>query len=153
MRHDGDVVGDAEHHFHVVLDDDDVDRARQFADFRNCALGFGRAHAAGRLIEQQQLRLGDQRHADLEQRHIAIRQRAGLPVRKRRQPDLLERPLDPLACGADRSRRRGTDAESVSIACARDPEILGDGELGEDALDLQRAFDAEPADLVRPAGR
>src|ERR1700730_8123328 len=34
---------------------------------------------------------------------------------------------------------------------AGDPEIIGDGELREDAFDLQGALDAEPADLVRLA--
>ena len=114
MRHDGDRIGDAEHHRHVVLDDDDVDGARHLADLGDRALGFCRAHAAGRLVEQQQLRVGDQRHADLEQRHIAIRQGAGLPPRKRRQPDLFERPLDALACDAVAFARRGADAESGS---------------------------------------
>ena len=51
--------------------------ARELADFLDRALGLGRAHAAGRLVEQQQARLGNQRHADLEQRHVAIGQRAG----------------------------------------------------------------------------
>ena len=43
-----------------------------FADFLDRAFGFGRTHAAGRLVQQQQLRLGDQRHADFEQRHVAV---------------------------------------------------------------------------------
>src|SRR5919202_3652802 len=32
LRHHGDVGGDFEHHLHVVLDDDDVDRAREVPD-------------------------------------------------------------------------------------------------------------------------
>src|ERR1700678_4082362 len=35
----GDIVGDAEHDFHIVLDDDDADVAREFADLRHRALG------------------------------------------------------------------------------------------------------------------
>ena len=35
------------------------------------------------------------------------------------------------------------------VVRAGDPEIFRDGELREHALDLQRALDAEPADLVR----
>src|SRR5262245_46116557 len=91
QRHYGDVVGDLEHHLHVVLDDDDVDRAREFADLVDRALGFGRAHAAGRLVEQEQVRLGDQRHADLQECHVAVRQRARLAARQRGEADLLER--------------------------------------------------------------
>ena len=82
--------------------------------FADRALGFSRAHAAGRLVEQEEPRLRDQRHADLEQRDVAIGQRAGLPLRERREPDLLERTLDLLAGGEIAARRRGTDAESAA---------------------------------------
>src|SRR5207302_3889041 len=40
LRHDGDIVCDAEHDFHVVLDDHDVDRARELANFRDRAFGL-----------------------------------------------------------------------------------------------------------------
>src|SRR4030081_697065 len=49
LRHHGDVVRDLEYHPHVVLDYDDIDRARELADFFDGTLGFGRAHAASRL--------------------------------------------------------------------------------------------------------
>src|SRR5258706_103572 len=39
LRHDGDVVGHSEHDLHVVLDDHDVDGAREFANFRDGAFG------------------------------------------------------------------------------------------------------------------
>ena len=69
-------------------------------DLGDRTLGLARAHAAGRLIEQQQPRLRDQRHADLEQRDVAVGERSGLPLRERGQPDLLENALDLLARGA-----------------------------------------------------
>src|SRR5215510_4413940 len=47
LRHHGDVAGNAEHHLHVVLDDDDIDRACELADFLHRALGLRRRHAAG----------------------------------------------------------------------------------------------------------
>src|SRR5215470_2843338 len=53
LRHHGDVVGDSEHDLHVVLDNDDVDDARQLANLADRALSLGRAHSAGRLVEQQ----------------------------------------------------------------------------------------------------
>ena len=96
LRHHGDVVGDFEHDLHVVLDDDDVDRCAPAPDFLHGALGLRRTHAAGRLVEQKQLRLGDQRHADLEQRHVAIGQRAGGAGGQRGEADLLESALDAL---------------------------------------------------------
>src|SRR5262249_47868850 len=58
LRHHGDVGGDLEHHLHVMLDDDDVDRPRQCADDLHGAIGFGRAHSAGGFVEQQEARLG-----------------------------------------------------------------------------------------------
>src|SRR6266849_4344814 len=97
LRHYRDVVGNPENHLHVVLDDDDVDCPRNLPDFRNSALGLARAHAAGRLVEQKQARLRDQRHPDLKQRHIAVGQRAGLSLCERSQPCLLEGALDLLA--------------------------------------------------------
>src|SRR5205807_3172723 len=50
LGHHGDVVGDFEHHIHVVLDDDDVDRAGKLADLLDRPRGLGRAHATGRLV-------------------------------------------------------------------------------------------------------
>src|SRR5438105_3668775 len=38
LRHHGDILGNPEHDLHVVLDDDDVDRARELANFSNRAL-------------------------------------------------------------------------------------------------------------------
>src|SRR5262245_64747604 len=82
-----------------MLNNDDVDGARHLADLCDRTFGFRRAHTACRLIEQQQLRVGDERHPDLEQRHIAVRQSARLPPRKSCQPDLLERSRATLARG------------------------------------------------------
>src|SRR5581483_5792107 len=59
LCHHGDIVGDFEHHLHVMLDDDNIDRARQFADLRHCPFGFRRSHAAGRLVEKKQPWLRD----------------------------------------------------------------------------------------------
>ena len=118
----------------------------ELADFRDRALGLRRTHAAGRLVEQQQSRLGDQRHSDLEQRHVAVGQRPREPPGKRRHADLLQRPLDALAC-VHVARRRAERVQEPLARLPRDPEIVRDAELVEYALDLQRALDAEPADL------
>src|ERR1700732_2705830 len=53
LRHHGDVFGNFKHDTHVMLDDDDVDFARQLFDLFNRTFGFGRAHTAGRLVEKQ----------------------------------------------------------------------------------------------------
>src|SRR5205085_12672148 len=46
--------------------------------------------------------------------------------------------------------RCGTERVEKSVSrLARHPEIFSDAELAENAFDLQRALDSEPADLVR----
>src|SRR6185369_9700201 len=125
-----------------------VDSPGHLADLRDRALGFRWAHTAGRFIEQEQLRVRNQSHSDLEQCHIAIGQGARLPPRKGRQPDLLESPLDPFACNGiafcvtERMQKAVRSLEGY-------PEIFRNSQLGEDALHLQRPFDAQPADFMR----
>src|SRR5215208_2341247 len=149
LRHHRNIVGDLEHDLHVMLDDDDVDGARELADLVHCALSLRRAHAAGRLVEEKKPWRGDHRHADLEQRHVAIGQGAGLPVGERRKANLREGVLHCLSGLA--VRHRGTERMQRAVPGAPgDPEIFGDGELREYALDLQGPLDAQPADLVRP---
>src|SRR5216117_3593672 len=82
-----DVVGDLEYDLHVVLDDDDIEARGELPDFLHRTLGFGRAHAADRLIEQQQPRLLGEGDADLEKRDVAVGERARLALRKRAQAD------------------------------------------------------------------
>ena len=112
------------------------------------ALGFSRAHPAGRLVEQKEPRPRDQRHADLEQRDVTVGQRAGLPLRELREPDLLERTLDLLPC-VEIARGGAERIEKASPHISGDPEIVRDAELREHTLVLQGALDAEAADLVR----
>lgn len=64
-KHDGDAEG--------VTDLDDI---------RHELRGLGRVHAGGRLVEQQQLRVGSKRADDLQTTLGAIRQRASLLVCK-----------------------------------------------------------------------
>src|SRR4029079_19582924 len=117
------------------------------SDLGSRALSLRRAHAAGRLVEQEQLRVGDQGHADLEQRHIAVGQSPRLPTRKRRQPDLLESLLDALT--RDRITLRVAERMQKALrSLERYPEIFCHGQLGENALHLQRPLDPQPADLM-----
>ena len=95
MREDGDIVGDPEDDVHVVLDDDNVDAARQIADFRHRPAGLRRAHAASGLVQQKQARLGNQRHPDLEHGDVTIGQGPGGALGQSGQADLLKRLLDP----------------------------------------------------------
>ena len=62
---------------HVMLDQQHRVRLRDLADeLRGLVLAvFG--HAGGRLVEQQQLRIGSDQHAELEPLPFAVRQRVG----------------------------------------------------------------------------
>src|SRR3974390_3761098 len=95
LREDGDIIGDPKDDVHVVLDDDNVDGARQIADLRHGAAGLRGAHAAGGLVQQKQARLGNQRHPDLEHGDVTIGQGAGRALCESGEADLLERLLDP----------------------------------------------------------
>src|SRR3569833_1925476 len=152
LRHYGDGVRYVEHHRHVMLDDDDIDRARHLADADDCAFGLRRTHAAGRLIEQEQLGLGNQRHAALEQGRVAIGEGAGRASGDGAQAALLQGPVDTLAGG----HVAGGVAERMQEALgalAGDPEVFRDGLPREYAFDLKRPLDAEAADLMgRQAG-
>ncbi len=53
-------------------------------------VGLGRAHARGRLVEAQQLRLGGERDADLEIALLAVREIGGELVRLAEQADRLQ---------------------------------------------------------------
>src|SRR5262249_17197767 len=147
LRHHGDVVGDLEHHLHIVFDDDDIDRARQLPNLANGTLRLGRTHPARGLVQQKQPRLGNHRHPDLEQRHVTVGERSGLTAGEAGQSDLRQCSFDRFArLPIARSSTEGVQKAAPRLS--RDPAVFGDCELREDALDLKRALDAESADLV-----
>ena len=123
LRHDRDVVCDLEYHLHVVLDDDDIDARGELPDFRHRAPGFRRAHAADRLIEQQQPRLLGKRDADLEKRNVAVRKGARLASRKRAQADFFEHAVHFLA-GAAFLRRRAQRMQKAIARVRGDPDVF-----------------------------
>ena len=77
-----DAVGEMKHHAHVVLDQDDgvVAVAVQPADQLRDLVGLLVAHAGGRLVEQQQMRLQRQRHRDLGGALVAMGEFADQPI-------------------------------------------------------------------------
>src|SRR6266478_5230049 len=76
----GDLAGDLPHELHVVLDDENRavrgDRLEQLTRARGLFVG----HPGDRLIDQQELRILRDHHADLEPLLFAVRQGAGLPI-------------------------------------------------------------------------
>ena len=69
---DGDAVGEAERHVHVVLDHDQRDLAGQAGDHPREALPFARREAGARLVEEQHLRLRIQRKRELEHQNLRL---------------------------------------------------------------------------------
>ena len=69
--------GEPHHHLHVVLDDQDGEVLGDAADQLHGVVGLRRAHARGRLVEAEELRLGGERDADLEVALLAVREVGG----------------------------------------------------------------------------
>ena len=98
MQH-GDPAGAGAHEVHVVLDHDHRVLAR--SDSRSSSAvcsGLGVGHAGDRLVDQQQLRLLHQQHADLEPLLLAVataRRPAGSRCAVER--DGAEHLVDPVA--------------------------------------------------------
>ena len=70
----GDLVGQAEHHAHVVLDRQQRLAHGDLADQLDEAGGLAVAHAGGRLVEQDHVGAAGDRDADLERALLGIGQ-------------------------------------------------------------------------------
>src|SRR5919112_3208047 len=83
VEHD-DAVGEGGDQAHVVLDDDhgDVVVPAQAPDRRDQGLHLAVRQTGGRLVEEQQLRLHEQRTAELDSLVEAVRQLVGRQVRR-----------------------------------------------------------------------
>src|SRR5574338_372298 len=88
-----DVFAGAHHQAHVVLDEEDGDAARADpADEPHQLVGLLLVHPPGRLVEDEELRVGRQRPGDLQPALVAVRQVPGLLHGPARQADELELP-------------------------------------------------------------
>ena len=86
------AVGEREDDVHVVLDDDLGHAARlDLLEQVDGAVGVGARHAGGGLVEQQQARVLDQAHGQLQPPLVAARQARRLLVMLVLQADILER--------------------------------------------------------------
>ena len=65
------------HHRHVVLDDQDGEILGDALHEFHGLVGLDLAHARGRLVEAEQLRLGGERDADFEIALLAVRKIGG----------------------------------------------------------------------------
>ena len=109
-------------------------------------LGLGVGHAGGRLVDEQQLRLLGEQHADLQPLLLAVAEIGGADVARVGEADRVEDLVDAR-------RRRAVAAvsksagEGTALAGERELEIVLDGVALEDGRLLEFPADAEPGDL------
>src|SRR5229473_3111784 len=145
-----DLGREAAHEGHVVLDDDDRAVLRQAADQLGGRLGLAVGHAGDRLVEQQELAVVDQQHADLEPLLLAVAQRAGRLLTLLGQPDALQGSPDALApLLGQAGKQRPPGAAAVGEG---EFEVIENGQVFENGRPLKLAPDAEIGDrrLVEP---
>src|SRR5438132_3114537 len=78
--HHDDAAGEAEHHVHVVLDEEHGELVREIRDHGEELGAFALWHARGRLIQQQHARAGGERERDLEQALLPVGELARFPI-------------------------------------------------------------------------
>src|ERR1700754_1034171 len=71
------AIADSHHQFHLVLDQNDGSFLREFDDEIHHHARFFGAHTGRGLIQQQQPRIGRQRHADFQRTLLAVSQLLG----------------------------------------------------------------------------
>ena len=116
-------------------------------DVHHRELLFGR-DAAGRLVEQQQLRLAGQRHRDVEQLAHAAGQLGDAALAVLGEPEALEQRIG----ARDRVGARAPAARSYSRwswQAMATSMLSSTVSVGVELRDLERARDAEPRDRAR----
>jgi len=101
--------------------------------------GLLRAHAGGRLVEQQHRRPGRQREPDLELALGAVGQRARRGVAIGRQPDVGRQRVRAVLHGAITGERRPEPVPHAVGDRARGRQALADRHVGEQIVGLERA--------------
>ena len=102
----------------------------------------GRVHAAGRLIEEQDGRIGDKQGGQLQQLALPVGEVAGGLVGQPRDADEVQQIHGPPLLGR-RARAAQDPAEPALVALGGDEQVLQDGETHEQARELEGAPDAE----------
>jgi hypothetical protein len=120
-----DAVGEREHRLHVVLDQHDGDFLPQLLQQRHHARGFGDAEAGHRLVEQQQLRLGGERHRKLELALLAVAQFGHRHVGAFGEPDPRQRGMRGVAQMLFLARAPQKRNEWPSWRLRRERDIVG----------------------------
>src|SRR5215469_1974816 len=151
---DGHLVTQPHHELHVVLHDEErgptpVQRADPLGD----GADQGRVHPTGGLVEQDDLRFGDQHVGQLQQLALTVGQGLGAVTGQFGYPGELQQLHRPLAGGcAARPGERVAEPPGLPgplLVVRGHDHVLHDGQPGEDPGQLERPADTPREDLVR----
>src|SRR5215469_7939965 len=151
---DGHLVTQAHHELHVVLHDEERGSLPvQLADPLGDGADQGRVHPAGRLVEEDDLRLGDQHVGQLKKFALAVGQRLGAIPGQLDDAGELEQLHRPLAGGgAARPGERVVQPPGLPgplLVVRGHDHVLHDRQPGEDPGQLEGPADSPREDLVR----
>ncbi len=149
LVHHGDGVRKAEHAIDVVLDDQDRNVRCHVLDQAGDALALGGGKTGQRLVEQQQLRLGAERDAEIHQPLPAIGQFAAFDSLDAFQAEEFYQ-FRGLGMNAGIEIDVAPDVETNSaLRLQRQPQVFVDGEAAKQIGDLERARQPVVADQMR----
>ena len=146
---DRDPVGEALRLVHVVGGEEDgLAEVAQGGDRLPGLAPRLRVEAGGRLVEEEQLRIADQRHADVEAALLPAGELAGARVRLALEADRVDHLLDrsrPAVVAGEQRERLGDGQVGVEAAALQDdPDPLAPGAAGR-AADPRRGPSTSPA--------
>ncbi|MNY18672.1 hypothetical protein D3C86_1520680 [compost metagenome] len=137
---DGDALGDFTHETHVVLNDEDGVAAFEIFDDVSCLAGFRLGHASRRLVQQDDLGVLHDEHAQFQPLRLAMAEIGGGQVRLGFQAGQRKHLIDAVCF---RTRKPEPEiGEHRWIAAIGHFQILSHGEITENAGDLE--FSADP---------
>src|SRR5215210_92681 len=146
MQHQ-DAVRDAHDELHAVLDEDHCALLVEPEDQVHHGARLLRAHAGGRLVEEQKARVAGERHRDLEAALVAVGEVLDRVMPAGGEADGGEELLGPRDEVAVILAAR-PEVEARGHRLRRDAHVLHDRELREEVRDLERLRDAETGKAV-----
>src|SRR5215472_13992583 len=150
---DGHLIAQAHHELHVVLHDEERGPLPvQLADPLRDGADQGRVHPAGRLVEQDDLRAGDQHVGQFQQLALAVGERLGPVAGQLGDAGELQQLLRPLpGGGAARAGERVAEPAGLPgtlLVVRGHDHVLHDRQPGEDPGQLESPADPQREDLV-----
>ena len=129
-----------------MLDDDDAVFAGEGEEQFSGAMSFVVGHSGGWFVDQENLRILGEEHADFEPLFFSVGELAGEPVAFGVETDQREQRVDPVALRGARPVEQCR--ENAARTLEREQEIFPDAVLAVDRGGLKFSADAEAIDLV-----